>query len=277
VNGLDGNTVKAALRKFGLTEKETQIYIFLAKQGVQGAREIAKRTTTANAVAYRILKILQRKGFVESTLESPVRYTAVPFENILESNIKAKQEEAGQIEAAKNDLLTDWSKISKGKPESPVEKFMVIEGTSKIFNKIRQMITQTKNEFSAIATVPGLVRADRFGIFEEIHNRTSRSVVQFRYITDLSKSDLKSIRFLKKRLRSSIDLRGRNPELGMEAFPRMVVRDKEEVLFFITPNTYQTSFNQDGSCLCTNCKSIVQAFSMVFEEFWQRSTSIEQK
>ena len=103
MNALKKNTIEQALQNFGLTKKETQIYICLAKHGIQKGGEIAKRTETAKAVVYRILKILHRKGFVESTLEFPVRFKAVPFENILDSHIKAKHEEARQIETAKKD------------------------------------------------------------------------------------------------------------------------------------------------------------------------------
>jgi sugar-specific transcriptional regulator TrmB len=144
---LSGNTVEEALHNFGLTEKETQIYIFLAKHGAQRGREIASGTKTAKAVVYRTLKTLQRKGFVESSLEYPVRYSAVPFETILDTNIRAKHEEARQIETAKKNLLTDWRKISRGEPEYPMEKFAVIEGDTKIFAKISRMIRETKPIF----------------------------------------------------------------------------------------------------------------------------------
>ena len=91
------NTVEKTLQNFGLTEKEGEIYIYLAKHGIQKGGEIAKKTKIAKAVVYRTLKILHRKGFVESTLESPVRFKAVPFETILDSQIKSKHEEAHQI------------------------------------------------------------------------------------------------------------------------------------------------------------------------------------
>lgn len=271
------NTVEKTLQDFGLTEKETQIYIFLAKHGLQKGVEIAKKTKTAKAVVYRILKILQRKGFVESTLESPVRYKAVPFETILDTKIKAKHEEARQIETAKKDLLDDWGKISKGEPESPIEKFVVIEGNQRIYNKIYQMIKQTKSQLSFIATVPGIIQSDRYGIISEIINHPLKSKANFRFLTDITNANTNSVRFIKQKLRTNADLRGRNPELGLKPFPRMVIRDQEEILFFITPKANQNNFKSEDICLCTNCKSMIQAFSIVFEDLWQSSMDIEQK
>ncbi|TRO51835.1 hypothetical protein E2P63_04495 [Candidatus Bathyarchaeota archaeon] len=271
------NTVEKALQNFGLTEKETQIYICLAKHGLQKGVEIAKKTKTAKAVVYRILKILQRKGFVESTLESPVRYKTIPFEIVLDLEIKAKHEEAHQIETAKKDLLNDWTKISKGEPESPIEKFTVIEGTQKIYNKMYQMIKQTKKQLSFIATVPGIIQSERYGIISEIINHPLKSKAKFRFLTDITNADINSIRFIKQKLRTIVDLRGRNPELGLKPFPRMVLRDKEEILFVINSKENQSGIKTEDTCLCTNCNSIIQAFGSVFENLWENSIDIEEK
>ncbi len=83
--------VKEVLRDFGLTQKEIEIYIFLAKHNPIKGGEIAKRTKTHRALVYRILGSLQRKGLVETTLESPTRFQATPFESILDQNIRAKK------------------------------------------------------------------------------------------------------------------------------------------------------------------------------------------
>ena len=277
MNALSGNMVEEALHNFGLTKRETQIYIYLSKHGAQGGGEIASGTKTAKAVVYRKLKALQRKGFVESSLEYPVRYSAIPFETILDANIRAKHEEARQMENSKRELLTDWSKISVGEPESPLEKFAVIESDRKIFAKIFKMVRETKSQLSTVATVTGLMRAERYGIFEAIHNHSLRSRVEFRIITDLLTSDLRSARFLKRRLKRSIDLRGRNPDLGLRLFPRMIIRDQEEVLLFITPRGNQASRQKDETCLWTNCKVLVESFGSIFENLWNDSTEIEEK
>ena len=274
MNALKKNTIEQALQNFGLTEKETQIYICIAKHGIQKGGEIAKRTETAKAVVYRILKILHRKGFVESTLESPVRFKAVPFETILDSHIKAKHEEARQIETAKKDLLSDWSKISRGEPESPIEKFVVIEGTRKIYNKMYEMVKQTKQQLSIITTVSGILRSDRYGITNEITRHPLKDKIKFRFLTDVTNADIKAIQFLKKKIKSGADLRVRNSELGVKPFPRMIIRDEKEILFFINPNT---NLQKEDTCLCTNCRSMIKAFSGVFEDLWLNSTDIEDR
>ena len=272
-----GNSIEAALKSFGLTEKETEIYIFIAKHGVVKGGEISKGTRTPKAVVYRVLKILQRKGFVESTLEFPSRFTAVPFEKVLEIQIRAKHEEAISIETAKKDLLNDWTKISEGKIDSQAEKFVVIEGTQKIFAKIFQMVKDTKNNLSAVSSVTGLLRADRFGVFEAVYDHPLNSNAQFRLLTDLAGVSSKTATLLKKRLRPALNLRSRNPELGLKLFPSMVIRDDEEVVFFISDPKRQAPLDEMQVCFHTNCTAIIQAFSAVFEDLWAYSSDIADK
>jgi len=267
---LSKKSIRDLLKDFGLADNQAKIYIFLAKHGVLKGGEISKQTKIQKAVVYRTLKILQRKGFVESTLEFPARYTAVPFETVLDYNIKTKKEEALQIERSKTDLLNDWKNIARGTQESTIEKFTVIEGDRNIFAKIYQMIKQTKNQLYAASTISDLFRADRFGVFDAVYDHPLKSTVKFRFLTDLTNSDLSTIKLIKNRLRSDLDFRGRNPELGIALFPRMVMRDQEEVLLFISDKNKQT-------CLFTNCKSIIQSYSGVFEDLWQNSTNIKQK
>jgi hypothetical protein len=72
-----------------------------------------------------------------------------------------------------------------------------------------------------------------------------------------------------------INFEGRTPESGLAWFLRMVIRDEEEILFFITPKMNTSMVEQDDVCLWTNCKPLVQAFVGVFDELWRNATNIE--
>ena len=72
--------LKNALQQFGATEREAEVYILLAKHGKLGTGQIAKQMKKNKGLVYRTLNSLERKGLVESTLESPTRFVAVPLE-----------------------------------------------------------------------------------------------------------------------------------------------------------------------------------------------------
>ncbi len=269
-------TIKEVLSEFGLTERETEVYIFLAKHDVQKGGEISKQLKMPTALVYRILKNLEKKGVVESTLESPVRFTAVPFETILELSIKAKRDEAELIEKRKSSLLQYWRRISKTPLEPEPAKFVVIEGNRRIYRKIAEMVEKAQSNFSAIVTVSDLMRSEQFGILDSINVRAKKLKEKFHFLIDLSKKDLKAVSLLIEKLEPNFDIRARNPVLALALFPRIVIRDSEEILLFISPKN-ERSANKQNVCIYTDCWSIVQAFTSVFEELWRTSTRIEEK
>ncbi|MFX0202668.1 MAG: alpha/beta fold hydrolase [Candidatus Hodarchaeota archaeon] len=269
--------IKKALKNFGLTEKEAEIYIFLAKHGVLTAGEISKQTKTHRPIIYRILKSLQKKGLVEATLESPVRFSSVPFEEVLDENIRRKQEETTLLEKSKNGLLKDWNKIYGSRIEPDVGKFFVIEGNRKIYSKIFGMIKQTKSQFSAILTVPELVRNEQFGVFDAIYTHPRKSKIKFQFLTELSDQNLEAIKLLNSKLKPGFDLKARNPSPSFSLLPRMVIRDKDEILFFVSPKTDFLDTGQNEICICTNNASLVQTLTGIFDEFWPDSTDINEK
>jgi sugar-specific transcriptional regulator TrmB len=267
-------TVRGILRSLGLTDKEAEVYIFLSKHGVLKCREISRGMKRHTAQVYRILKILQSKSLLESTLEAPTRFSAVPFETVLDLSIKAKRDEAARMETTRQEILNYWKSIRQQGLAPPLGNFVVIEGNQKIYLKIAQMIKETKNRLSMVATVSGLARADQFGLFDAIFTHPLRSSIQFRFLTDLSSKNVNTMKTVLKRTpETGFNLKGRNSELGLPS-PRMVIRDEEEILFFITPKPEAPATEQDV-CLWTDCKELVRAFSTVFEDLWRNSTDIE--
>jgi sugar-specific transcriptional regulator TrmB len=274
---LGDETVKKILKDFGLTEKEVEPYIFLAKHGALKGSEIVNGIKMPKGEVYRHLKNLQSKGIVESTLEAPTRFTAVPFEKVLESFIRIKKEEVTSIENSKQELLSDWQSINKTGVEFLREKFVVIEGNRRIYPKILQMIQETKSDLSAVSSVEGLLRADQYGLFDAILENPLKSKIQFRFLTELSRQNTVAAKtLLKKMPRKGVDLKGRNPDLALPLPSRMILRDGEEILLFITPKDTSTS-DQNEVCLWTTCKELIQSFTGVFEELWRNSTEIEKK
>ena len=269
--------IKETLKEFGLTEKEAELYIFLAKHGVLTGGEISKQTKTHRPIVYRTLKSLQKKGVVESTLESPIRFSSVTFENVLEKNIRAKYEEATLLEKTKNSLLSDWKKVYGTRIVPDIGKFFVIEGNRKIYSKISQMIQQAKSRFSAILTVPELVRNEQFGVYDVIYNHPLKSKIKFHFLTELSYQNLKAVKLLKKKLEAEFDLKARNYSSSFAMLPRMAIRDNEEVMFFISPKSDIFSTGRDEACICTNNGSLVQALTGIFQDLWLNSIGIEKR
>jgi len=265
-------TIKNVLMSSGLTEKEAEVYIFLAQHDVRKGGEVARLLRKDKAQVFRILRKLQAKGFVEATLEFPSRFTVVPFEKIIDSTVKAKQDEVAYIKEAKEDLLDFMSKKRK---TEVLEKFLVIEGNRRIYQKISQIIKDTKHQLSVAATFQGIVHGYRFGVFDKALDHPLRTQIQFRFLIEFSKQNSKALKSLIARMpKTDFNFKVKNPDLGFSPFPRMITRDNEELLFFTSRSDKD---EKSDICLWTNCKSLVQTFTAVFEDLWRNSTDLEEK
>jgi sugar-specific transcriptional regulator TrmB len=270
--------VLKTLVSLGLTPLDAKVYVLLAKKGPIKARDAAKALKISKQRLYPIIKNLQSKGIVNSTLERPARFSAVPFEKMLDSFLKAKMEQARRIQQNKDELLSDWQSIAIAESESSPAKFTVIEGRSYVYSKIQQMIKDTESHLSFVATVPSLARADQFGLFDAAFNHPLRSKIRFRFLTELSEQNANALKaLLKKKPKADFNIEGKAPDLGLKLCPRMVIRDEEEAAFFIDPRKGEVASEQDDVCLWTNCKSLVHAFLAMFEDLWRNATDIEKK
>ena len=274
---MDEETIDRILKDYGLTQSEMEVYVFLAKHGLLKSREVARQIKKDKAQVLRILKNLQTKGIVEPTLETPQRFSAVPFERVLDAFVKTKREEAAVIESAKDDLLLYWKKISKTKLEIPVDKFIVIEGSHRVYSKILTMVDETKKQISVTSSQQGLLHADRFGIFGAVAKHPHKPDLQFRLLTEIPNqltSAMKAV--MQKVQQSGVTLRERNL-VGVRLSPRMVIRDEEEIMLFFTPRNDSGVENLDETCLWTNCKDLVRSFAAVFEDLWNSSVEFQEK
>ncbi len=266
------------LVSLGLTRLDAKVYILLAKGGPIKARDATKALKISKQRLYPVIKNLQSKGIVNSTLERPARFSAVEFEKVLDTFLKAKMEQAQRIRQNMDELLSDWQSIAIAESDSSPAKFTVIEGRSYVYSKIQHMIQDTREKLSFVATVPSLARADQFGLFDAAFNHPSKSKIQFKFLTELSEQNVNVLKALmKKKPNADFNIEGRTPDLALKLCPRMVIRDEEETVFFIDPRKGEVTREQDDVCLWTNCKSLVQAFSAMFDELWHNATDIERK
>jgi sugar-specific transcriptional regulator TrmB len=126
--------VLKTLLSLGLTEMDAKVYVFLAKKGLQKAIDITKSLKMNKEQLYRSLKKLQSKGIVTATLEHPARFSALPFEKVLDLFVKAKMEEAQEIKQNKDEILSFFQSIAV-KETDVSARFTVIEGRSVITQK----------------------------------------------------------------------------------------------------------------------------------------------
>jgi len=266
------------LQTLGLSKREIQIYLFLAKGGVQSTSFAAKRLKMERVQAYRTFKKLQEKGFIEATIERPTRFSIVPFESLLESFIASRRSEVDTLNEEKESLLSSWRNVSAPESEYTVAKFSVISGKKKIHLKMVNMIEESTKGISLLTTGPGLIQEDIAGVFDAIENPTKKRDIQLRIITEISKQNLPIVERMDKKFSAGkVDIECRHLSLNFKLFPRFLIKDEEEAILYAMTGDEQSLLKLEDEGLWINDKMFISILKGFFVQLWQTAADAGQR
>ena len=262
--------IEKFLQVLGLSKRERQVYMFLAKSGVQSTSFVAKRLKMERVQAYRTFKKLQEKGFIEATLERPTRFAIVPFETLLEAFINSKKSEIDKLNEQKESLTSTWQAISAPESSYPVAKFSVITGKKKIHSKMQNMIEESEKEVLILTTSLGLIQEDIAGIFDAIIPPAQKRNVKFQIITDISEDNLKIMeRIDQKFSAANVDIKYRHLNLSYSFFPRFLIKDEEEAILYASVGEKTSVLKLEDEGLWINDKMFISILKSFFVQMWQ--------
>jgi len=267
---LSEKEIEKFLQVLGLSKRERQVYMFLAKSGVQSTSFVAKRLKMERVQAYRTFKKLQEKGFIEATLERPTRFAIVPFETLLEAFINSKKSEIDKLNEQKESLTSTWQAISAPESSYPVAKFSVITGKKKIHSKMQNMIEESEKEVLILTTSLGLIQEDIAGIFDAIIPPAQKRNVKFQIITDISEDNLKIMeRIDQKFSAANVDIKYRHLNLSYSFFPRFLIKDEEEAILYASVGEKTSVLKLEDEGLWINDKMFISILKSFFVQMWQ--------
>lgn len=262
-----------ALEDFGLTNKESEVYIYLAKTCIQKAGTISKRLKMHKAQVYRILGSLRSKGLVESTFEVPMRFEAVPFERYLDLMIKAKKEEVTLLEGKRDKLLAHWNSINIECPAFHLGRFMIIEGSKKLYSMVFQMFERAEKEVLGIIDSLGLIQAVQLGLLNVLEKTQAR----FRFLTEITKENLQTVKpVLEMMTTKNANFTVNHVGLVSGICPRFIIRDDEEALILLSHEDQSSIDRKHEDGIWTNKPAVFYTTSF-FEELWHKSTNIDKR
>ena len=96
---------------FGLNIYETKVWLALLGKGIASAGEIAEISRVPRSRTYDVLESLEKKGFIIMKVGKPIKYLAVPPEEVVErvkkNLVKEAQDRSKRLEKLKDeaDLL----------------------------------------------------------------------------------------------------------------------------------------------------------------------------
>jgi sugar-specific transcriptional regulator TrmB/predicted transcriptional regulator len=277
-NRLSEKDVTRFLQILGLSKREIQVYMFLAKSGVQSTSFVAKRLKMERVQAYRTFKKLQEKGYIEATLERPTRFSIVPFEALVDSFINAKKNEVSNLNDQKQDLLKAWQSISAPESEYPVAKFSIITGKKKIHSKMLNMIEESKAQVTILTTALGFVQEDIAGIFDSAVTLTNERNVQFQIITDITPENLKIVERMEHNIwKDKLNFKLRHVNMNSKFFPRFLIKDEEEAILYAPFGNEASVLNLEDEGLWINDKMFISVLKAFFVQMWHNGVDASRR
>lgn len=261
--------IENTLLKFGLSRNEIRVYIYLARSGMRKAREISEALSLHRTETYRILRDLEKRGLTSSILEKPLKFIATPFEEAIDSLIKAKKLKIQLLERKKQDLIDIWFSIPQQKIEPQnKEIFQILEGEEPIIIKANEILERTKEKIYVFAPDLDLLHLYHSGFTDNLEKISKKNVKVLLLTNDSPKS-----RFIAEKTKLT-DIK--HLSSNVENLPSFIISDQEQLLFSIKNGNGtqdpRMRKKKERIFLWTNYEAFIKALKMLFLELWRSQT-----
>ena len=168
------------MKLFGLNSYEAKIWVALLSRGVSSAGELSDISSVPRSRSYDVLESLEKKGFIVMKIGKPIKYIAVPPEEVLE-RVKSRVRTAAddQVKTIENlresDLLSELTLLHNNGIDlvDPSDLTASFKGRDRVYDQILFMLKTAENDFDLITSVEGLKRESELLVraFKKAHER----------------------------------------------------------------------------------------------------------
>lgn len=255
--------IKTELLKFGLSQNQAKVFIYLGKYGPKSAPEVSKALEIPRTETYFIINTLQNRGIVTAEFSTPIMYSALPIGKAILTLVKSEEEKVKMLALQERELTELWNDIPAFAVETSdtkKEKMQMLQGTPQINSKIKDMIQHTREELCLFCSEKDLSRLYHADFVEMLSNL----VADVKVIVSPAHRMPESARQIdRKRIKIMPGLKCEN-----QCF---LVRDSDEVLFFLR-NSNHPSHNVFAMWM--DSKPLVGSMRMLFDLCWEKSESV---
>ncbi len=152
-------------RYFALNLYEVKIWTALLSRGVATAGELSDIANVPRSRSYDVLESLERKGFVVMKLGKPIKYIAVPPQEVLERVKKNMKEDADErikrLEQLKStDVLGELNVLHTQGVElvEPADLSGSLRGRHNLYNHLELTIRNAEKSVTIMTTSQGFLR-----------------------------------------------------------------------------------------------------------------------
>jgi HTH-type transcriptional regulator, sugar sensing transcriptional regulator len=167
-------------RYFSLNLYEVKIWTALLSRGVATAGELSDIANVPRSRSYDVLESLERKGFVIMKLGKPIKYVAVPPQEVLERVKKNMREDADDHikrleELKKTDMMQELNQLHTQGIEliEPSDLSGSLRGRHNLYSHLELTLRNAEKSVTICTTAQGFLRkAEGFKpVFEKLRKK----------------------------------------------------------------------------------------------------------
>ena len=249
------------LKDFSLNSYESKLWTALLSRGVSTAGELSDISNVPRSRSYDVLESLERKGFIVMKLGKPIKYIAVPPEEVLDRVKKGILEGANKqaqiLEGLKrSEVISELNVLhNKGLDlVEPTDLTGAIKGRTNLYNHLSAAIKNADKTVSILTTETGAQR--KLEALKGVMQKAKDKGVKIRIAAPFSKNSA-----IAKELSKVAQVR---QVIGIDA--RFCVTDKKSVTFMALEDK-STHPNYDFG-MWVNTKFLATAFENLFDKLW---------
>ena len=156
------------LKDFGLNTYESKLWTALLSRGTSTAGELSDIAHVPRSRSYDVLESLEKKGFILMKPGKPLKYVAVPPEEVIErvkERVMERSEEQLTImrELEKGGMLAELRSIHEKGVEhmEPSDMTGSLRSRTNIYNHLESMIRRATKSVKLLTTQQGFVRKQK--------------------------------------------------------------------------------------------------------------------
>ncbi|MGI0070688.1 MAG: TrmB family transcriptional regulator [Thermoplasmata archaeon] len=257
--GRPGSGLLELLAQHGVPEKGVRVYVAACRSGPQTASELARLSAVNRVEAYRFIKQLTADGLLRATGGRPMRFAALPPDELLDLWIRRASDRLHRLEQDRGKVLTDWEKARTEFDDRDLRKFAVLEGRETIHRFLEKRLGTAERSVLLSASGSSLQRVIDAGTNRALREAHSRGV-RVRIVTEVYPQNLVDA----KHLSAFAELR----HSGGPIVTRSVVIDRAGALVYVSGEEGFGRTGEEQVALWSSAPMFVQLARDYYRRLW---------
>lgn len=252
------------LKAFGLNSYEAKIWTALLSRGISSAGELSDISNVPRSRSYDVLENLEKKGFIIMKIGKPIKYIAIPPEDVLERVKKRIKTDADKEMVAldklkESELLKELNLLhNKGLDVvDPTDLSGALKSRDQVYSQLHSMIKNAKESIMVVTTAEGLV--DKMRVLKNGLERANKRKVSIKVAAPIDKVDA--------RLLDQVSSFGEIRHVD-HINSRFFIVDNKEIVFMLGDEN--TNPDYDAGIWVTS-KFFVDGINEMFKSVWENA------